>query len=275
MDLVVYVPPVITHVAQHSVHIGGAVDKTILVGQSGRGTGKILWPAAELLSEYISQPTSDSVFASALGSDAWAWKGKRVLELGAGLGLLTSTLLFLGATVLSTDGELTVVDQMNKNLLLNKDAIVAEWGAFNCDGLVFEWGEDTTALTDSLAVIQSRSRDGHSSEGQCVSSLSPHFDVIVASDVVYGSDMTVWDKLLQSLVDLTKTTSGESVLILIAQTERYKSSEDMFYTRAAEVLRLVDVLDLSGYATSCIHPGMKSLTRLYIFANKNNAPEGE
>ena len=88
----------------------------------------------------------------------------------------------------------------------------------------------------------------------------------MASDVVYGGDETVWDLLLVSIVNLTKLTE-KKVLILIAQTERYKESEDKFYAKAASVLQLVEVVDISGFASSCLHPGMKSITRLYIMTS--------
>jgi predicted nicotinamide N-methyase len=275
MDLVVYTPPVVAIVAQHSIHIGGAIGRTLLVGQQGKGTGRMLWPAAELLSEYLAKPAAGEVLSAAAGVE-WAWKGKAVLELGAGLGLLATTLLLLGAAVVATDGEISVVEQMNRNLDMNREGVLEAAGAFRYSGVVFDWGTDISLLTDNLTEIYntfSNSTDRDTCTDTSTHSICTHhqksayFNVIIASDVVYGSDVTVWDKLLQSIVELTKLTN-EKVLVLIAQTERYKSSEDLFYARASQALRLVGEVDLSGVASSCVHPGMRSKTKLYIFTSE-------
>lgn len=121
-------------------------------------------------------------------------------------------------------------------------------------------GGDVTGLFESLTEIQAEHSNGHNIH------TSPTFDVIVASDVVYGSDPVIWELLLTSIVKIANNV-GSKVLILIAQTERYKESEDMFYARAAKLLRLVDVIDISGVASSNFCPGTTSRTRLYVMTS--------
>lgn len=121
------------------------MDKDIYIGQDGKGTGKILWPAAELLSEFIAQPSSNGVFTEAIAPDmypsgSWSWEQKNVLELGSGLGLLTTTLLLLGSTVLATDGEITVVNQLNINVAENKDLVLNARHVMPFRGVVYRWG---------------------------------------------------------------------------------------------------------------------------------------
>lgn len=275
MSIVVYTPSIIHHAEFHTVHVGGSVDRSVLIGQEGKGTGKILWPAAELLSQYIANPSSNAVFAASMASTSpeqsmmtWSWEKCNVLELGSGLGLVTVTLLLLGATVLATDGEQTVVDQLNLNVRLNSDAIIERRGLVMCRGVPYRWGDNVTALTTALAGIHATNlMQCDTSQDPCAwTEMDQSFDVIIASDVVYGADTTIWDLLLDSIVR-TAELAKRKILILIAQTQRYKEPEDLFYSRAAQRLALVDTIDISGYATTCIHPGMKSNSKLYIFTS--------
>ena len=160
MSLVLYTPPVINHVVAHRVHIAGVVDRTLYIGQHGKGTGKILWPAAELLSGFVAEPSSNAVLSTAVGSSLghWSWEGKNVVELGSGLGLLATTLLLLGSTVVATDGEATVVKQLNTNILANKEVVLGDRGVLMYSGMVYEWGSDVSLLTDRLDGIYSEIR---------------------------------------------------------------------------------------------------------------------
>lgn len=196
----------------------------------------------------------------------WSWEGKNVVELGSGLGLLATTLLLLGSTVVATDGEATVVEQLNTNIATNEEVILGSRDVLMYGGMVYEWGSDVSLLTDRLGAIYTENKCFKAHTTAADTTEPGVFDVIVASDVVYGADEAVWDLLLDSIVNLTKL-SAKKVLILIAQTERYKDSEDKFYSKAANVLNLEDVVDISGFASACLHPGMKSKTRLYIMTS--------
>ena len=63
------------------------------------GTGGVLWEAAIVLADLVGRMTQH-----------FAWKGKRVLELGAGTGLVAISLAVEGAEVCATDGNPRVLD---------------------------------------------------------------------------------------------------------------------------------------------------------------------
>jgi len=90
---------------------------------SGGTTGLKTWEASLLLTEYL--------FTQDL-------KGKDVLELGAGTGLVSITAAKLGAQVLATDGSPTVIETLSNNASLNDvdfEREVLTWGSEGTEGL--------------------------------------------------------------------------------------------------------------------------------------------
>ena len=154
--------------------IGGLVNKDFVFYQKGSGTGGLVWPASELLSNYLAQE-----FVPLQQIRDINWAESKVLELGAGLGVVSTTLIHMGSTVIATDGMENVVQQLEENLILNseKDHLRDH---FTCS--VLEWGD-----IDALKALK------------FMGSTDSGVDVIVASDVVYGEDRDVWGKLAHTL----------------------------------------------------------------------------
>ncbi|CAE7764668.1 EEF1AKMT3 [Symbiodinium sp. CCMP2592] len=69
------------------------------------GTGGVLWEAAIVLADFVAR-----------NSQQFAWQGKRVLELGAGTGLVAIALALEGADICATDGNPRVLDGAEANI---------------------------------------------------------------------------------------------------------------------------------------------------------------
>lgn len=69
------------------------------------GTGGVLWEAAIVLADFVSRHSAK-----------YQWQGKRVLELGAGTGLVAIALAAEGADVLATDGNPRVCEGARRNI---------------------------------------------------------------------------------------------------------------------------------------------------------------
>ena len=103
------------------------------------------WPAAEVLAEWAAAQT---------------WDGRRVLELGAGLGLAAVALARRGAFVVATDGDARVCANLRHNVALN------DVDERRCRVEEFRW-EDHAAFFSREAP----------------------FDSVVAADCVYDADV--------------------------------------------------------------------------------------
>jgi hypothetical protein len=251
MALVVYEESLLTKIHQREqiFQFHGLVEKEIIIHQEGRGTGGILWPASELLCHFLNRETmNNSAFVNlndyqypqgedvSVSQGTWTWENKLVLEFGSGLGLTSILLSSLGAKVLATDGEATVVEQLTRNFDLNLNEMIRS----HCVGCVHRWGDDFQSLKDCL---------DQSARTWATATIPPLFDVILAADVVYGEDMQVWSLLEQSIQNGI-ACSHPSPLILIAQTERYPEREAIFFRKLMKRLRLRDTIDISGAASS-------------------------
>ena len=167
MELIVFKPSILSEIftSHRDVYIGGRVNRTFLFHQGGRGTGGVLWPAAELLCLFLAR--SDNVFArGSIPEELLQFDGKYIVELGAGLGILSLTLACLGAFVVSTDGEESVTKQLDNNINRGLGTL-----SENCVPLVYGWGDSVNAIREAL-------------ERFPMSTGRP--DIIVAADVVYG-----------------------------------------------------------------------------------------
>lgn len=257
LSLVLYAPSILSklHAENHLIHIGGTIGRDFNIQQSGSGTGSILWPAAELMSEYIASPLSPAEIAVHVSGDPhylWSWNDKFVLELGSGLGLVTATLLSAGARVIATDGEANVIDQLDMNIAANFNAEGDSYRRAVYKSMVYRWGDDVTSLIEGMQGIL----------GQRQSS----FDVILASDIIYGEDVSVWEQLMNTLHMLTDDLQNKSSFILmIAQSERYKEKEDMFYSMLSEHFELKDTKYLSAHTTCSLIPDVESKTKLLTY----------
>lgn len=108
----------------------------IAEGSSG-GFGARMWPSAKTMVDHIAQ-------------QAWPHdlRGKRVLELGCGVGMAGLAAGAVGAKVLLTDRDAAVLERAEANLHLNQSLIKREGGTATVSPL--KWGA-TSAMQRLLA----------------------------------------------------------------------------------------------------------------------------
>jgi len=152
-----------------------------------------LWDGAKVLTYFLSQPPDLIAAYHPSSNCAWGWQDKTVLELGCGFALASITAALLGAHAVATDGDPDVLAVAMKNIKHNTQGSTKH----PIKTAVFSWG--------STPHLQQLSK---------VLPLPP--DVIVMSDVIYGSDPGVWQKLIQVL----DAVCGPNTLILQAETHR-------------------------------------------------------
>lgn len=193
------------------------------------GTGGVLWESAIVLADYVGR-----------NSKAFQWKGKRVLELGAGTGLVAIALALEGASVWATDGNRKVLEGAKQNV----DAA----GPYP-DGLVeleiFDWNSAA-----DLAKVKS----------------AGPWDVVLGSDLVYpgnagrkcvasNEDRPPADETLLSLL---AHLCGETTTIILALKDR-----------TGEVARFQSLVDskawiVSRAAPDSIMPEFRDMTQLAV-----------
>ena len=90
-DLLPLIPAQLPSVRNETLHLSFQDITVTLKVDAGPGCGGIAWPAGEVLSRYIVRRGRDY------------WKGKRVIELGSGTGLVGLVAGYLGAHAVLTD----------------------------------------------------------------------------------------------------------------------------------------------------------------------------
>uniref|UniRef100_A0AAV1V4N7 Uncharacterized protein n=1 Tax=Peronospora matthiolae TaxID=2874970 RepID=A0AAV1V4N7_9STRA len=129
--------------------------------------GHCVWDAALLLADYLQ--TRCCELAAGLGGDGrFQFQGKRVVELGAGVGLVGMTLAVLGAQVALTDQDY-VLPLLAKNVAVNFSSADSSQARVVATAPVVEkcqWGEPF----ESCGILKSWAKS---------------VDVVVFSDVLY------------------------------------------------------------------------------------------
>ena len=163
--------------------------------ETDRSTGVTLWQAAPRLSDYL-QAHSDLLLQ------------KRVLEVGAGLGLCGITSLWLGAEeVTMTDGDNHVLKQMRENVSSNckstrDDGDDIDHSKITCRQLL--WG---TAHAQKFL----------ESNGQ------QHYDIILGADVIYTESSI--EPLLDTVACLLQKPDG--IFVLSRHNKWFNIENDM------------------------------------------------
>ncbi|KAK8161690.1 putative methyltransferase-domain-containing protein [Phyllosticta citrichinensis] len=170
------------------------LESRSIISSSGT-TGLRTWEAALHLGAYLT---------TEVGSQ-WI-RGKRILELGAGTGLVSILCAkhvdASRATI--TDGDEGVVDSIKTNVFLNGLDTAAD-----TESIVLKWGR-SCALRDSLY---------YEDEGQ-----QNQYDVVLGADVTY--DKSVIPALVATLADVLQRQP--SLNILIAATIRNEETFEAF-----------------------------------------------
>ena len=174
-----------------------------------QSTGSAVWASGIALSRYMELQ----------GSEYWA--GKRVVELGCGTGLASITAAELGASVVATDGDVSVVALATENADANLNAKTKRAALTTA---VLRWG---TPLPAGL--------------------LQP--DVVIGADLTYSRD--AWPALAQTirtlrapvLLSVTERRAGEfAALRAFLDAARLRSTvvdSPMEHGYAADNVRLL------------------------------------
>ena len=171
-----------------------------------------LWPAAVSLCSYLEslvvQKNEDWKKYCPLTlkyqkengiGEEFTFKGKTVLELGAGPGLCGVFSSMLGATTYLTDLECALEN-------LKKTVEVNQLSEETTKVRKLHWGESIPEWINDV-----------------------YFDYILATDCIYSQEL--FEPLLQALINVSQRPSGRPVLIFIANVKRRKI-QSRFWKRA-------------------------------------------
>ena len=110
----------------------------------GIGVGAVAWNAGDALARYICDDSLAFTSHESLNS----WEGLDVVEIGAGVGLVSIVAARKGAKVISTDGVQDVVMLLEENIQQNSfvngncSSLESDGNAFSPKALFYKWGEE-------------------------------------------------------------------------------------------------------------------------------------
>jgi predicted nicotinamide N-methyase len=209
-------------------------------------TGFKVWTGSRLLIETLAWPQPESDCSRLAEIQNRLAGGARVLELGAGVGVVGTYLAAVGANVLLTDLTTLVENAIDCNLLRNKSITASDtsnddkcpsWlGPYGCrigrgwaDSTPIDW---TCPLDEQLTNVQSES-----------------IDFIVASDVVFLVDML--NSLLDTVAALFKASSANNPPFILSFQRRdaKDGEENISFTTVNKVLTAVKE---RGWTLDCL-----------------------
>ncbi|KIY72971.1 hypothetical protein CYLTODRAFT_343115 [Cylindrobasidium torrendii FP15055 ss-10] len=184
-----------TQPAAHTLdqHANGSALSVELCVDASPGCGGIVWQAGQILSNYLVHKGRDSL------------RGKSVLELGSGTGLVGIVAAKLDGKVCITD-QAPLLDIMRRNVDLNELS-------HSCQVAEFNWGEP---IPEGI----------------------PTPDIILAADCVYFEP--AFPLLVQTLCDLSP--KGSKVEILFCYKKRRKADK-RFFGMLKKKFRWEEVMD--------------------------------
>uniref|UniRef100_A0A023F945 Putative n2n2-dimethylguanosine trna methyltransferase n=1 Tax=Triatoma infestans TaxID=30076 RepID=A0A023F945_TRIIF len=157
------------------------IKKTLLFYQHSVGNVScVVWDAALVLAKYLEKRSGQY--------DSWL-KGRKIIELGAGLGCVGIAAACYGGDVILTDLP-DVVPQLLKTIDLNRTAW-SDRGQVNAAALT--WGQNKQNNIETLKVPA---------------------DIILLSDCVY------YEESLDPLIETIKLLSSDTTEIILSQEKR-------------------------------------------------------
>lgn len=210
---------ILDHMDRWEVHCADEVcvtfgDIQIVVKQRPRslgfdkiGVGACLWDGALVVGAYLSvQPRHKYI-------------GCRVIELGAGVGLLSVLLAKLGSQVYATDMA-KVLDLLKENAASNH----VNNGQMEC--MELEWGSE-------FCMKQASDLCFHG-----------YPDLVIASDVTYIDNETKVQPDTIEFVKLCRALSGERTRVLIGLERRSEEVRNLFIQEVKKHFTKVSMVDL-------------------------------
>lgn len=179
--------------------------------------GNLLWDGALSLSRLLCQMASNQ---SCKLQSFTCIKGKRILELGAGTGVVGLTCARYGAThVALTDNEPELLELMDKNIKANSlsESVCAR---------LLDWNDKSTYLTDP-------------------------FDCVVAADVLYAGDGSSFCQAL--LAHLSTTRPMEAFVANHHNPDRCGATLGFIKMAIENNLHVERLEDACGFALGSIH----------------------
>jgi len=217
-------------------------------GGTGRpNTGVALWQAGYFLAEWLSRQGGSPGGGAAGSSKAGAaelraalplkgkirrkWSGRIAVELGAGLGLPSIVgARALGLRAIATDGDPDALNLLRENARDNVAGACegpASGGEMRVEEL--RWGAEKPLKRLGL---------------------KKKADLVMASDVVYGSDPRKWWALLSTL----KSLCGGKTLAVIANMQRYPLHHELSEARLLERELVVAGFEVTRAPQAALHP---------------------
>jgi len=185
-----------------------------------QNTERKLWDGAFLLARYLENA---GVFPAGF------WNGQHCIELGAGCGLTGVVAWLLGACVTLTD--LPSATEHTKRCV---------------DSNIDRLGRSSPSLAERSTAIQVK--DYTWGNKQDLQHLSPPYDVILGSDIVYSAETS------DSLVEALQVLCGPSSLVLMTYKPR-GLQEEVFFTKLVNSGFTIDCVPQEFHPTDYVNSG--------------------
>ncbi|KAF4027829.1 Lysine methyltransferase [Phytophthora infestans] len=196
--------------------------------------GHCVWDAALLLADYLQSKAKDEE-----GEGRSDFQDKKVVELGAGVGLVGMALAVLGARVILTDQEYAL-PLLNKNVAVN-----------------FLRGESNKlAAAAAIPVVEECQWGENVKSGGSLAAWVKDTDVVVFSDVLYNAAASIL--LIQTLHQLVSPTTD----VIFSFETRNAAIEANFLQ---ELRRTFDVDEVSRVSNARIFASFEYPDELFIF----------
>jgi predicted nicotinamide N-methyase len=218
--------------ARRQTFVGDVVLTQDLVGGGAGSTGTMVWDSCHrLLAELAALPDS-------------ALRGRRVLELGAGCGLLSIAAARRGARVLATDGDAFALSNLRRNLVLNAALLAGAGGTSG--GASGGGGSNGSSCGDDAGDTREPGQGvqlqllawGNDAHVAVLHAAHPDFkepDWVLASDLLY--DVDAHAPLLRALLSLVRSPR---TLVLLSYRVRNAAREEAFFDAACAAGLIVE-----------------------------------
>lgn len=198
-------------------------DESVLrIHQEEKGdVGVVVWDAALVLLYYLDKE-NDRQKGDFL-------RGRTIVELGAGTGVLSISAAARGALVVSTDLK-DLVDLMRKNAEENRTLITDAEGKLECVAL--DWAEELPEeLTRTLRLWSATGSASDGGSDRARISTSTSVSVLTFPDMIFVSDCVYYESSVDALVKTLASLTGPKTLVLISIEDRTSEEKVRVRTR--------------------------------------------